>query len=428
MGLDSSVLRSEAPTTEIALPWSAWFRDETHYISIPSSFSVDVLEPRDGPALSSAGIASSLDTPIESETLAELAAAGRTACVAIDDLSRPTKVADVLPKLLDQLQEGGIGPSATTIVVATGTHGGLDSRAIGLKIGEAVIPSQIRIEVHEASSSVAASGIQYGNCELRINRTFLDADVKVGVGCVLPHSFAGYSGGAKVMLPGLADVDATARSHKFVQMGLRGGQDPNENRFRLEIEKLAWELGYRYTVCMVPNRWRETAGVFAGHLVSAHRAAFRLARKTYATRLDSTYDCLVLNAYPKDTDLIQSEAVTVALKTARSPILNEHGVMVIATAASQGLGHHGLFAPGGKSYREPKPRRNLGNREVWIYAPNVSEADVHKLYWRETRAFTSAPALADALSQRLPRRAAVAVLPCAPMQQIDDHRETPSTE
>ena len=116
--------------------------------------------------------------------------------------------------------------------------------------------------------------------ELKINRTFLQSDIKVGVGSVLPHSFAGYSGGAKLMLPGLADLQATARSHKFVQMGLRGGRDPNQNRFRLEIEQLARQLGFQYAVCIVPNSRRETAGVVCGDVVAAHRRACTLISAT----------------------------------------------------------------------------------------------------------------------------------------------------
>ena len=408
-------------TVTVDLPWAAWYRDTVHTLELPGRWQIDLLEPEDAPALSKQQIETALNQPVQSPPLAELARGARTACLVIDDLARPTKAGDVLPELIDQLRSGDIDPGAITILVATGTHGPLDRRQIAWKVGHE-IASSFRIEVHDAASSLASTGIRYGQQELRINRTFLQADVKVGIGAVLPHSFAGFSGGAKLMLPGLADAEATARSHKFVQMGLRGGRDLDRNRFRLEIERLARQLGMQYTVCVVPNSRRETAGVFAGDLVAAHRKACRLAASSYATPLRAGYDCVILNAYPKDNDLIQAENVLIALKGAKAPVVSEEGVLLITTAASEGLGRHGLFAPGGVNYLPPTPKRALGKRDIWLHAPNVTESDVRKLYWTGYPFFRDSRALTDALSKRFPGRARVAVLPCAPMQQLDDRR------
>ena len=406
---------------EVRLPWAAWYEDTVHVLTLPERWQVDTLEPEPAPAWSVRQIEAALNDPIESPPLTELARQGRSACLVVDDLARPTKATDVLPKLIDQLCEGGISSEAITVLVATGTHGLPDKRQIAWKVGVETA-AVCRVEVHDAAAALASTGITYGRQELRINRSFLEADVKVGVGAVLPHSFAGYSGGAKLMLPGLADVDATARSHKFVQMGLRGGRDPDQNRFRLEIERLARELGFRYTVCVVPNGRRETAGVFAGDLVAAHRRACEAAAGFYATPLRATYDCLLLNAYPKDVDLIQAENVLVSLKTTNTPAVRDGGVLLITTAAAEGLGRHGLFAPGGASYREPRPKRALGNREVWLYAPNVDRRDARKIHCREYPFFPNARALLEGLAKRFPDYARVGVLPRAPMQQLEDRR------
>jgi nickel-dependent lactate racemase len=299
----------------------------------------------------------------------------------------------------------------------------MDPRQIAWKVG-ADVRDHYRVEVHDASQQLAPTGIEYGSAELKLNRTFMEADVKLGVGAVLPHAFAGFSGGAKLMVPGLADAQATARSHRFVQMGLRGGQDVNENKFRLEIEGFARRIGFCYAVCVVPNARRETAGVVAGDLVAAHRHACHVAARVYATPLRDTYDCAVLNAYPKDTDLIQAENVFVALGTAHRPIVHDEGILIITTAATEGLGTHGLFAPGGLSYRRPQKKRALGNREIWLYAPSISESTARKLYWEGYSFFRTSAELTRALSRRLPTRARAAVLPCAPLQQIDDQRRS----
>lgn len=417
---DSGQLTSMTPQV-VELPWAAWHGDNVCRLGLPPTWHCDVLAPYDGPAWSPNRISDALQNPLETRPLWEQATGKRSACVVVDDLTRPTQTAEILPLVLIQLKRVGIRREATTVVVATGTHGGMDEPDIRRKVGTEVA-SSTRVEVHDATSAVAPTGILYGDRELKLNRTFLQAEFKVAVGSVLPHAFAGYSGGAKLMLPGLADVAATARSHKFVQMGLRGGQNPDKNRFRMEIEQLARRIGLHDVICVVPNRRRETAGLFAGDVVAAHRGACRMARIAYATTLRDTYDCLILNAYPKDVDLVQAESVWTALKPAKRPLLREGGLYVIATAATRGVGHHGLFGPGGASYREPRPLAGLRGAELWVYAPAVEEKQARKVYWSGYRFFRDSQALSEALAERLPEGAKAAILPCAPIQQIQDER------
>ena len=406
---------------EVKLPWSAWYGDHLHTICFPEECQVDVLEPVEMPGWDAQRISAALDTPSGSPSLTELARGARSACVVVDDLARPTKTAELLPGVLRQITAGGISQSAITILVATGTHASLDEKQIALKVGPRTADS-CRVKVHDATADLADTGIPYGDRPLRVNRDFLEAEVKVGISTVLPHSFAGYSGGAKLMLPGLSDIPTAARSHKFVQMGLRGGQDPDRNRFRLEIEELARHLGFHYVVCVVPNRRRETAGLFAGDLVVAHRKACALAAKMCATPIKKTYDCIVLNAYPKDIDLIQADNALLALKTAREPAVHDNGIILITTAATQGLGRHGLFEPGAINYRAPQPKRAMGQRPLWLYAPGASEQEARKLHWEGYPFFRDARELTRALESRLRSQAKVGVLPCAPMQQLEEHR------
>jgi len=407
------------PTIE--LPWGAWYQDTVHRLEFPADWNTDLLAPTGATPCSPEDIRAALELPIESPSPRELAAGCSSACVVVDDLARPTRAGDVLEPLLKQLAEGGLSADAVRIVVATGSHGALSEEQIHWKVG-AKIASQCRVECHNAREGLAGTGILYGKKELRINRTFLEADLKIAIGSVLPHSFAGNSGGAKLVLPGLADIDATARSHKFVQLGLRGGSDPNENRFRRETEQLARQIGLKFIVCVLTNSKRQPTGVYAGDPVAAHRQACAASRDACGTQLRATYDCAVLNAFPKDVDLVQAENAFVAWKTATSPVVREGGVVVLTTAASEGLGRHGLFQPGGVSYRPPVKKRALGERELWLYVPSLTTKEVHQLYWDGYPVFHEAGALREALAERFPGGANAAVFPCAPMQQVDDRR------
>lgn len=405
----------------IDLPWGAWYQDTQHQLQLPGHWTVDVLSPRDERACSDADIETAIGKPIDCAPLADLAAGKRTACIVVDDLARPTRAAKILPVMLKQLHEAGIPESNVRIVMATGSHGAVNEQGIARKVG-AEVAGRYAVECHDCEGDLASTGISYGDHELLVNRTFYEAELKLGVGSVLPHSFAGYSGGAKLVLPGLTDIKATARSHKFVQLGLRGGSDPDRNKFREEAERLARQLGLEFVVCVISNRDRDPVGVFAGDVVAAHRAACSAARDAYATELHEDYDCLILNAYPKDNDLIQAENVFIALKTAKKPAVRDNGLIVLTTAASEGLGQHGLFEPGGLSYRPPQRKRGLGNRELWLYAPGVSTQCARQLYWNEYPVFHHMTDLTTALGRRLPGEARTAVFPCAPMQEVSDMR------
>jgi nickel-dependent lactate racemase len=414
---------SELPTNRFDLPWGAWYRDELHPLQLPETWQVDWLASVEAPSLEPLDFEQSLDRPIAAPSLADWARGGRSACIVVDDLARPTRAADVLPAVLDRLQAGGLERQQIRLVVATGTHGPLTAQQIAWKVGPDVA-SQYRVESHDAAGDLIDTGISYGSTSLRLNRTFVEADRKLGIGTVLPHAFAGYSGGAKLVLPGLADVVATARSHKFVQLGLRGGGDPNTNRFRLEIEQLARQIGFDYLIAVVTDSHRHTTAVFAGDPVHAHRAACQRAAQLHDIPLRKTYDLLILNAYPKDAELVQIDNALGALKSLPQHAVQESGVILLTSAASAGLGHHGLFGPGGASYRSPTQRRQLGSRELWLYAPGVDAATARLLHWEGYPFFQSAEQLGQALAARFPAPIRVGILPCAPMQRLIDHRAT----
>lgn len=411
----------EATHSVIELNWGAWYQETTHRVALPDYWTVDILTPSATPSWNDDQIAAAIQRPVDCPPLAEAARGRGTACLIVDDLARPTPAALILPHLLDQLEQAGIGRDRTAVLVATGTHGMLTSAQIAKKVGPQ-IAADYRVECHDAKGPLASTGIEYGQRELRINRTFMEPDFRIGVGSVLPHSFAGHSGGAKLVLPGLADVDATVRSHKFVEMGLRRDNGVRENRFRKEAEEIVGRLGFDFCVNVVPNHRGQIVGLTTGHFITAHRRACEVAERIYRTPLDKTYDLLLLNAWPKDVDLVQAENVFVALQSVRRPVVKEGGVLLIASAASEGVGRHGLFAPGGASYRTPRQKRAMGDREIWLYAPSMSAEAAGQVFWDGYPFFDNADSLHAALAARFPSRIRAGVLPWAPMQRLDDLR------
>ena len=410
-------------TSTVHIPWGAWYEETQLELVFPDSCKIDVLSPEGAAKLEPDELVAAIDHPVAGPTLTELATGKQSACLVVDDLARPTQASEILLPILERLHDSGIKKDRIDIVIATGSHGSLSEEEASWKVG-ADIAHQYRVQSHNCRSNLAGTGVMYGDQELQLNRTFLEAGVKVAIGSVLPHSFAGYSGGAKLMLPGLADLTSISRSHKFVQLGLRGGADPNENRFRTEAENIARQMGLEFIVCAVTNAARETVGLHAGDVVEAHRSACRQARDVFSTPLDKTYDCAVLNAYPKDCDLVQAANAFVAWKGLRRPVVKDEGVVALATAASHGVGKHGLFDPNGVSFQPPRALRHLRGRDLWLLTPNMPREQVHKLYWEGYPVFHSVNELRSALADRFPHHADVAVFPCAPTQQVDDRRQT----
>ena len=410
----------------VTLPWAAWHGDTTHTVQLPATWDVDMLEPEDGPSLTDAEIQARLGSPVAAPALAELAAGRRTACVVTDDLARPTRVERPIRLVLQMLEAAGVPRNGITVVVATGTHPVLDAADLRLKLG-GIVDSH-RVVCHDATGDLVGCGLTYGDRELRLNRAFLEAELRVLVGTVIPHPFAGFSAGAKLVIPGLCDVDATERTHKYVLMGLRSAAEVGTNAFRAEIEELVRKIGVHWTVGLVPNTSREPAAVVAGDLVRAHRAACLEATRLYRTTFARTFDCLLLNAYPKDVDLVQSQNALGPPQRLTPYPVREGGIVVMTTAAVRGIGGHGLFAPGGRTYREPSRIRALGNRALWLYAPALRDEQARALHWSGYPFHTDATTMAQSLEQALGREATIGVMPAAALQWAEDRRVSAALE
>jgi nickel-dependent lactate racemase len=404
-------------TSAVALPWGAWYSETLLPLSLPNSWSVEVLPSSQHPGCSPRQIEDVLDAPLAFPALDQWCSGGDRVVIAVDDIARPTRAAPLLDVLLKRLAAHGLASSQVSIVIGGGTHSPPDAVRIEAKLGTRVC-RECRVEVHDPHGNLADTGLPYGDRTLWLNRTFLEAPLKICLGSVLPHPFAGYGGGAKMLVPGLSDVPTTDRTHKFVLLGLRGGTNPHHNRFRTEIEQLVQPLGPILAVQCVPNIRRETCAVFAGDLVAAHRAACEFAAQTYATPIAAEYDGLILNAYPKDVDLLQSQGALVALKTLPRSPLREGGVAVLTTAASTGVGAHELFGPGGLSQSPPRPLREFRGRELWVFAPGLRPADLRWYFHESVRFFEDPGRLVTELQDRLGAQARLGIALSAPLQQF----------
>ncbi len=387
-------------------------------LMLPASWHVIELRMADAPALSPDRFTRALDQPLAAPPLDALVPGRRTAAIAVDDLTRPTNTAPLVDWVVTRLRQAGLTADDITVVIASGAHRRASARDIGLKIGAAA--HQVRVVAHDPGGDLATTGVSLGGVPIRMNRTFFEADLRIGIGCVMPHPFAGFSGGGKIVVPGLADLDVLTRTHKFALMGLQGGAQLSGNTFRTQMESAVRDIGLQWSISAVVNSRRETAFLAAGDLVVAHRAAAVAAAKIGSTAPPKQQlDALILNAYPKDGELLQVEAALVALRSGMLKWLAPQAPIVLAAACCEGLGAHALFGPNGRLFRKASVKSFLEMRPLWLFSPGVDVQRARVVTHESYPFYSQWPEVVHALSNHLPHNARVGIVPCGPLQIAD---------
>ncbi len=337
----------------VSMPWKAWHGEEECELFFPAAWDLQCYPMEGAPSLSEGEIYRSLSQAIGSPPIDRIARGAKDVAIAVDDITRPTPMEKLLPLVLEHIKGAGVKKGSITIVVALGSHTPLSETELCQKLGRKIV-SDYTIIQHDPLKNLSEVGIGLDGVPVRINSDFLKADMKITMGGITPHPFAGFSGGGKMVLPGLASMEIIERTHRFVAMGFRGGLGVIEgNRFREDVEKVCRKCEVDLMIDVVLNQNREIAGVFAGDFVAAFLKGVNFARNVYRTKLPETVDVVLLNAYPKDTDLVQSENAFNLLRSAKRPFIKEDGTVILMAASSNGVGSHGLFSPGGRLYRKP---------------------------------------------------------------------------
>ncbi len=407
----------------VPMLWKAWHGDEAVSLPFPKGWDVDVLRMADSRSLDEKEIDESFSHPIESNPIEELVSGQTRVAIAVEDITRPTRMEFLLRPLLRRLRRAGVRDENITLIAALGAHRPMTRPEFVAKYGEDVVDEILTLNHYPFDNLVYAGETQTGPA--MVNRFFFEADVKIGVGTVFPHGHSGFSGGAKIVLPGVAGIDTIRENHRLVSRG-KGDETGgigvvDGNATRLNMEEFARRIGLSFVVNAVVNSKREIAGVFVGDVVSAHRAAVQLARKTYETRLPvRRYDVAVLNTYPKDTELIQSpNAFNAFGKQGEGRILNEGGTVVVMTASSEGRGLHYLYDRGMRLYTPahefPSHRRLFTEYGTIVFSPNVSRVDLLEIYPQQTELARSWDDVLGLLRHRY-AAPSVAVFPFATMQ------------
>jgi nickel-dependent lactate racemase len=240
-----------------------------------------------------------LAAPISSPRLSEIVHEDSKVAVIVDDWARSTPVSQILPTLLEELHAGGAKGENVDIVVALGTHRTMPQEALAERLGEAVF-QRYRVSQHDchAEDLVPIGRLSTGG-EVRINPIVAQADVKIGVGSIVPHPMNGFGGGAKIIMPGVSNYEAVKEHHLHLtpQPGCYIG-NLESNPFYQEVCQVAEMAQLTFIVNCVYNAREEVMDVVAGHFRKAHLAGIETSKENYALRLDEPADVTITSAYP----------------------------------------------------------------------------------------------------------------------------------
>lgn len=253
-----------------------------------------------------------LDDPIGTGPLLEILQKKKPGkvVVIVNDITRPTPYDLLLPPLLDRFKKAGITDDQVTFVVATGIHDPHNEEQNLEVYGEEIV-RRFRVVSHvsdDLDSLVSVGNLSTGS-ELRINRLVYEADFVVALGVVMPHYFAGYSGGRKSILPGVAWKKTVERNHSRMVELMDDLPDLDHNPVNLEMIEAARMVGLDFILNVVVNENKEVVKVVAGDVVDAWKEAVSVASGIYEVPIKGLADVAIASAcgHPRDINVYQMQ-------------------------------------------------------------------------------------------------------------------------
>lgn len=323
----------------------------------PAPFRLD----RVGPAAGAAGaggdaasdrhrIAAALDRPVGSPRLEALVRPGERVLILVSDATRPSAADRVLPALLERLARAGVTEKDVRFAVAGGLHAQANEAAVARIVGD-----EMARRLRRAASPPWRPGhfVDLGDSRrgtpIRVHRALVDADRVILTGALGFHYYAGFTGGRKSVLPGMAAPEAIAANHLLALRSDGGGREPGArvahldgNPVHLDMAEACARVGPAFLVNVVPGAGGSVEAAVAGHWDRAHRRGCTQLLRRRTVLVESPRDLVVVSpgGHPRDIDLIQTHK---AIDMAR-PLVRPGGAMIVLARCERGAGHPVLDA------------------------------------------------------------------------------------
>jgi nickel-dependent lactate racemase len=327
-------------------------------ISLPAERTTVVAPVHHGAAADVAGtLRDALRHPVAGPPLREAIRPGQRVAVSLCDTTRPQPRQAMLAALLDELA-GIITPADLTVLVATGTHRGNTGTELREMLGEH-FAATLRVINHDArdADSLTWCGTHGAGVPVWLNRHWTEAGARITTGFVEPHFFAGFSGGPKLVAPGLAGLETTLTLHDAQRIGSDQATWAicEGNPVHDDVRAIAAATGVDFAFDVVLNSEQQVVAAFGGEVLAMHAAARAAVREVSMRPVDGLFDVVVTtnSGFPLDQNLYQA----VKGMSAAATIVKPGGLIICAAECADGFPDHGSFREVLAS--EPSPQRLL---------------------------------------------------------------------
>ena len=312
-------------------------------VSFPPGCDLTVIRKPPMPVVddAAAAVAGAFAAPVGAASLGQLAAGCKTACILVCDITRPVPNGLFLRPMIETLLAAGVPRSGIVVLVATGLHRPNEGDELARVIGDRWVLDNVRVENHFARNDedhVDLGVTETRGTPVKLDRRLLAADLRIATGLVEPHFMAGYSGGRKVVVPGVAHEDTIRTLHNARFMGDPAATQANlaGNPLHEEQLEIVRMLGAVHALNVVIDEDRRLSFVNFGEIVASHLAAVEFAHRHCTVSLPRRFGTVVTSAagYPLDQTYYQ----TVKGMVTPMDILADDGTLIVASACTEGLG------------------------------------------------------------------------------------------
>jgi len=276
---------------------------------IPPGNLLGVYEPKELPAAQEQEeILRAISNPVGQRPIRKMASAGDRAVIVADDITRKTPVKSILPAILDELNLAGISDDRIDVVVALGTHLPMSEEDNVERFGKAIV-ERVRIRNHNChdEKSLHLLGRTPTGIPVWINKQVLEADVKIGVGTIFPHRVAGFSGGSKIIMPGVCGAQTIGITHvnsaRFTSEAILGIRD---NLIRRDMDYIAEKVGLTAIFNTALNKEGKVARAFCGDFRRAFQEGANFESRFVEIKVPNRSDIVITDSHPYESDFWSS--------------------------------------------------------------------------------------------------------------------------
>lgn len=284
------------------LPSNCLYGNQTIPVNFPDDWEIHEsrIQGFDCPELTWSEMKVAVNMPFGTLPIREGAKGKKSAVIIIDDITRPTPCQQIAEIIVEELREAGIPKEQIWFVAALGAHGAMTREDFIRKLGEQIV-EEYEVYNHNAFFNHVSVGTTTHGIPVEINSDVMEAEYKIAMGTMMPHSLFGFSGGAKSVLPGIASMKTIIKNHSFTSAEAFNMGNPNV-MVRGDSEEATQMIGLDFKIDALLNGKAEICNLFAGNFREEAAAARTIAKEHYKAKYVPECDIVISNAYFKSLE------------------------------------------------------------------------------------------------------------------------------